>query len=111
VLNQNYIALLSKKGVKTVKAKEYYLKYKDGLQNNDTFAKSASDMLLEMFHECVDLAKVRHAGSDSALYSILREMNERYNVLSKMFNPPILIPDRFKSMVNRCILPEAKGKW
>jgi len=94
-----------------LKAKDYYEKYSDGLENNKTYVESVRKMINEMLDEAVTLCKVRHAGSDSALYGVLKEMNQKYNAVCRMFNPPVIKENGFKLIVDSELIPEAKGKW
>jgi len=94
-----------------MKVKEYFAKYSDGLKNDGTYVESVRSMIDEMLAECVSLCKIRHVGSDSALFSILKEMNQRYNAVCRMFDPPVIEENGFKMLVDSTLIPEAKGKW
>lgn len=66
-----------------MKAKEYFEKYKD-LSPEDLHAK-VGDIFREMCDDTTKLIKMRNVRNNSGTASIIREMNDKWNALARMF--------------------------
>ncbi|MFA7157470.1 MAG: hypothetical protein WC123_07265 [Bacilli bacterium] len=95
--------IFNKKGRGILKAKDYFEKYKETI----TTEKGLQDLLTEMSTEVADIGKQRNIKTDAGLTSILREMNQKWNSLARMFekefNMSILKMDGFKSLWEMCL--------
>ena len=96
-----------------MKAKEYFVKYADGIKSFDPTVSSAAigEMVTEMLKEVQEIAKTRHCSLDRGMISILKEQTQKYNAVVNMFNPPVLVKDGFKTIVLSKLLPEAAAMW
>lgn len=94
----NINKLLNIKGEKNLKAKDYFEKYKETIMTGE----GVHELLTEMSTEVTDIAKQRNIKTDAGLLSILREMNQKWNALERMFekefNTPILKVNGFKAL-------------
>lgn len=70
-----------------MKAKEYYAKYKDRIVSEDdkVSLQGVSDMLFAMCMESKELVAKRKVRSDCGAVAVLREMNDKYNAVCRMF--------------------------
>lgn len=70
-----------------MKAKEYYAKYKDRIVSEDdkVSLQGVSDMLFSMCMESKELVAKRKVRSDCGAVAVLREMNDKYNAVCRMF--------------------------
>ena len=70
-----------------MKAKELYAKYKDDIMSSgDTVATPAVyDLLHELSTEASDMYKARNCNSSSAMISIFRELNTKWNAIVNLF--------------------------
>lgn len=80
-----------------MKAKEYYAKYGERIENGDSHA--AVEMINEMMDELRGLIKSRNISTDTGLLNAIREMNEKWNAIGRKFNEPTLIPNAFRDNV------------
>lgn len=96
-----------------MKAKEYYEKYNKAImsEDRDISNKALSDVFFELAREIPEIAKNRNTESDSAVYAIIKEIDAKYRAFCRLFNPPILNQDGFKSCMNEAVMQELKGKW
>lgn len=85
-----------------MKAKEYYEKYKDGLasEDRDTYLPAAHGLLSDLFLEAEEISRVRHVKFDRGAIPILREQNDKYKAIVRMFHKEFgyspLKPDGFE---------------
>lgn len=82
-----------------MKAKEYYEKYKEKLADPENGSTAASELMTEFNNEMVAMIKQRKAQTDRAFFSIVNEMNNKWNALCEMFDPPVLRRNGFKAVV------------
>jgi len=70
-----------------MKAQEYYEQYKDGFLNKDEaiYLDAANKFLVELFKEADELRKIRHVKYDRGFLPILREQNEKYRAVVRLF--------------------------
>ena len=70
-----------------MKAKEYYAKYKAGLMSADEeiFLSTIREFLSELFNEINTIKEARHVRFDSGFFPILREQNEKYKAVVRLF--------------------------
>ena len=103
-----------------MKAKEYFEKYEEqimkdfGARGFNGFS-GITDMLQEFFKEAIALAEQRHVKTDSGSIAILKEFNDKWNAVGRLFekryngiNP--LREDGFKHAVLN-LHPEWKEFW
>ena len=64
-----------------MKAKEYAQKYRDEGQTID----SLLEIWRLMFCEVKDIAKIRHAESNGAMYSIYKEIDQKWKCFARQF--------------------------
>ncbi len=92
-----HISNLKKVGVKKeMKAKEYFAKfgkavYEEAIawsesKEEDTGEQSAlRDLFFAFTKECRDILASRHTKKDEAVYAVIREQNQKWNVLCRLF--------------------------
>lgn len=70
-----------------MKAKEYYEKYKTGLVSADdkTYLPAACGIITELLGETKTVMAARHVKYDKGLIPILREQNDKYKAIVRMF--------------------------
>lgn len=70
-----------------MKAKEYYEKYKDQIIGAEEVMRSNAihRLVLELNDEAQALMKSRHVKLDSAFWSVINEINAKWNAISRMF--------------------------
>jgi hypothetical protein len=66
-----------------MKAKEYFDKYKDRVIKLDD--KVLNELVKDMNEEVIFLQKQRNAQNDNAIVPILKEVNQKWNALCRMF--------------------------
>lgn len=101
-----------------MKAKEYFEKYEIRIMQDFIALKGYSgvaDMLQEFFSEAIALAEQRHVKTDSGSIAILKEFNDKWNAVGRLFekryngiNP--LREDELKHAVLN-LHPEWKEFW
>jgi hypothetical protein len=64
-----------------MKAVEYFEKYQNKLNKPE----DAAELFLEMSKEVEEIAKQRNAVSDEAAIAIMKELNQKWNSLRRMF--------------------------
>lgn len=82
-----------------MKAKDYYEKYKEKLSDPENDCGAASELMTEFNNEMIALIKQRNAKTDRAFLAIVNEMNNKWNALCEMFNPPVLRRNAFRAIV------------
>lgn len=84
-----------------MKAKEYYAKYKDRIASKDDkeSLQGMCDMIFEFCLESKELIEKRKVRSDCGGVAVLRELNDKYNAVCRMFErdygTPIIKRDGF----------------
>ncbi len=84
-----------------MKAKEYYAKYRDRIASKDDkeSLQGVCDMLFELGLEAQELIAKRKVRSDCGAVAVLRELNDKYNAVCRMFErdygAPIIKQDGF----------------
>ena len=70
-----------------MKAKEYFAKYEQDLvsENTDKCSTAIAGLLTDMNAEVKKLMEVRHAKFDRGGFAVLKEMNEKWNALVRLF--------------------------
>lgn len=70
-----------------MKAKEYYEKHKAGLVNADkeTALTATLNLIHELMNEVETVVKARHVKYDKGFIPILREQNDKYKAIVRMF--------------------------
>ena len=70
-----------------MKAKEYYEKHKAGLINVDkeTALTATLGLIYELMNEVEAIVKARHVKYDRGFIPILREQNDKYKAIVRMF--------------------------
>ena len=70
-----------------MKAKEYYVQCRDGLMSTDrdVFIEAARVLLYGMMKEMQQVLIARHAQSDSAAISAVKEFEQKYNAVVSLF--------------------------
>jgi hypothetical protein len=91
-----------------LKAKEYYAKYAESLQSPETMADAAWKLMQEFMDETLALGKKRNIRLDAGCDALIREQNNKWNALARMFDPPILRTDGFAEFVNGLLAAHAK---
>ena len=84
-----------------MKAKEYNKQFNE-LLKTETIEKSIYEIFKNMFLEVTEIQKIRKAKTDSAVISILNEMNTKGNSFVRKANKEhkvMLINDAFKKFV------------
>ena len=94
-----------------MKAKDYYEKYHVELEDATGLGNALTNMALELFYEVPEIMKIRHATSDSSFLSTMKEVDNKYKAICRMFKPPVLTESGFKELINNVIMPEIKGRW
>lgn len=71
-----------------MKAKEYFEKYDalivEDVKNNST--KNTTKLVIELSTEVETLYKARNGNSNSALVGCIREVNDKWNAIARMFS-------------------------
>jgi hypothetical protein len=93
-----------------MKAKDYVEKYKVEMfsDNAERVTKAASELIFDLLKEVKTIMSIRNAKSNAALFSVLKEVNQKYNAICKTF--PMLKRDGFKAVVND-LFPLIRGEW
>lgn len=84
-----------------MKAKEYFTKYEQNIMSPDqaTSNRAVSDMAADLVAEVQQLIKVRDPKKPSGLAGILREVNQKFNAIGRLFKEkygePVLAKDGF----------------
>ena len=70
-----------------MKAKEYYEKYKTGLASadNETYLPAARGIIVDLLNETKAVMEARHVKFDKGLIPILREQNDKYKAIVRLF--------------------------
>ena len=86
-----------------MKAIEYYEKYRTTIDTK----KGIKELMIEMNNEAKELIKKRNAVTDNAGRSIIKELNQKWNALARIFEKamgePILVEDGFLASWKRKI--------
>lgn len=97
-----------------MKAKEYYIPIKDAIDSGkvEDIKTVVSDMILNMNDEVEELCKKRHVQFDNGVYSIIKEMNDKWNAVARLVEKdyrqsPILRDGYKKFWINQ--IPELEG--
>ena len=84
-----------------MKAKEYFQKYGERLQNPETSVSATNELIKDFLAETNALFEQRKnkrgSLSDKACIAILEEMNNKWNALASMFPVEILRRNGFKN--------------
>lgn len=95
------------------KAKEYYELYKVALMNEEKTLKAISDLIIELNAEVKELQRLRHVKFDRGLIPILKETNQKWNAIVRLFEKEFgespIRPDGYKIFWLR-EMPELEGK-
>lgn len=96
------------------KAKEYYELYRVALTNEERVNQALSDLIKDLNDEVMELQKTRHVKFDRGLMPILKETNQKWNAIVRLFEKEFgaspVKPDGFKIFwINK--MPELKGKF
>ena len=77
-----------------MKAKDYYEKYKNSLEskNIEVKADTVRDISNDLLEEAKELVNLRKCYRDSAVMSVLKEMNDKMNAINNFINDNIKIP-------------------
>jgi trehalose-6-phosphatase len=69
-----------------MKAKEYYEKYKESLNSNNTnnMAKTLANIMKDLRVEYGKIIILRKAQKDSAKLSIIKELNQKWNAIMRL---------------------------
>ncbi len=67
------------------KAKDYYEQYKLAMLNDDMIVDAIRDLIGDLNLEVKELQEVRHVKFDRAIYPILKEMNQKWNAIVRLF--------------------------
>lgn len=84
-----------------MKAKEYYAKYKDRIASVDDkeSLQGVCDMLYELCMESKEMIAKRKVRTDCGGVAVLRELNDKYNAVCRMFErdygAPVIKKDGF----------------
>lgn len=98
-----------------MKAKEYYEKYKTGLASAEekTYLTAAQGFISELLTEAKTIADARHVKFDRGFIPVLRELNEKYKAVVRMFEKEYggspIKPDGFE-LVLEARFPGIMGK-
>ena len=70
-----------------MKAKEYYEKYKDQIigAERDNRTDAYHRFVIELNEEAKALMESRHVKRDSAFWGVIKEINAKWNAISRMF--------------------------
>ena len=70
-----------------MKAKEYYELYKFDLmsEKDDKVLKAISDLVHDFNKEVTELREIRHVKFDRGMIPILKEMNQKWNAIVRLF--------------------------
>lgn len=85
-----------------MKAKEYYQKYGDRLQDPATSQEALVALLQDFAAEMQQLIVVRHIKRGTSCLALLNEMNAKGNALARMFDPPVLKKDWWMTYFDLC---------
>lgn len=97
-----------------MKAKEYYILVKEAIdgQKADELKTVASEIILNMNDEVEELCKKRHVQFDRGIFPIIKEMNDKWNVIVRLvekdYGQSPLLRDGYKKFwINQ--IPELEG--
>lgn len=70
-----------------MKAKDLYAKYKDGVmsQEDAVYIPAVRGLVSDLIGEIKEIAEVRHVQFDRGLLPIMREQNDKYKAIVRMF--------------------------
>ena len=73
-----------------MKAKEYFAKYEEEIMKEATQTEVLTDgnivkLFVEMFSEMKKIIEVRHIQNDNSLMSLIREQNDKWNAIERLF--------------------------
>ena len=73
-----------------MKAKEYFAKYEEEIMKEATQTEVLTDgnmakLYIEMFSEMKTIIGVRHIQNDNSLMSLIREQNDKWNAIERLF--------------------------
>jgi hypothetical protein len=64
-----------------MKASDYFEKYKTSINTKE----GAAELFIEISKEVEEIAQKRHATSDDAARAIVKELNQKWNALARLF--------------------------
>lgn len=70
-----------------MKAIEYYEKYHDSIMstNEKCSLQAVSDFIVDLSHEVGILSQARKCRTNSSIIAVLKEVNEKYNAVMRIF--------------------------
>lgn len=71
---------IQERGRNTMKAIEYFKKYKNTINTPE----GAADLMIEMSKEVQTIADMRHTQSDEAAKAIVKELNQKWNAIARL---------------------------
>ena len=86
-----------------MKAKDYFDKYGERLKDPSTTNKALFELMRDFAVESEELMDKRRVGSGRANFAILNEMNNKWNALANMFDPPVLMRNGWRDYIMTCL--------
>lgn len=82
-----------------MKAKDYFEKYGERLVSADqeVHMQATKELLLDLLDETDELFKKRKPMTEKATNAIINEVNDKWNALCDMLNPPVLKRNGWKT--------------
>lgn len=95
------------------KAKEYYDLYKNRMINPETVNQAISGLITDLNNEVEELKQIRHVKYDHGFLPILKEMNQKWNAIVRLFEKEFgkspIIRDGYRIFIIKQI-PELQDK-
>ena len=87
-----------------MKAVDYVNKYGEALTGEDHKKRdeAANGLINDMMGELKDIMETRHISTDKGAFSVVKELNQKWNAINRKLSIPVLTEDGFKKiMINQ----------
>ena len=84
-----------------MKAIDYVNKYGEDLTGEDHEKRSEAvkGLINDMMGELIDIMETRHVSTDKGAFSVVKELNQKWNAINGKLSIPVLSQDGFKKLM------------
>lgn len=84
-----------------MKAVDYVNKYGEALTGEDENKRNeaVNGLISDMMGELTDIMKTRNVSTDKGAFSVIKELNQKWNAINRKLSIPVLSEDGFKKIM------------